>query len=163
MIFSCGVAGLGDRHAQGSRIQRHLGDERGSATTGGLNRTSQGLAITDQLIEIAWPAWNLSDRPITDGGADGSDIHLQEEVAEGGIRRRALEINAQGLGKHSVVTPSKTLQIPEALAFAQDPEHCHQQEVPGWDANPSTHPGIRDRLEVADQIEIGCGRNALGH
>jgi len=81
-------------------------------------------------------ATNLSNRPITGGGTDGSNIHLQEEVAEGGIRRRTLELNAQGLGQHSVVTPSKTLQIPEALAFAQDAEHCHQQEVPGRDANP---------------------------
>ena len=76
MIFSCGVAGLGDRHAQGSGIQRHLGDERGSATTGGLNRTSQGLAITDQLIEIACPAWDLGDGLIPDGAADSSHIHL---------------------------------------------------------------------------------------
>ena len=115
VVVTGGVASLSDGHAQGSGIQRHLGDERGSATTGGLNRTSQGLAITDQLIEIACPACNLSNRPITDGGTDGSDIHLQEEVAEGGIRRRTLELNAQGLGQHSVVTPSKTLQIPEAV------------------------------------------------
>jgi len=79
-VVTGGVASLSDGHAQGSEIQRHLGDERGSATTGGLNRTSQGLAITDQLIEIACPTWNLSNRPITDGGTDGSDIHLQEEV-----------------------------------------------------------------------------------
>jgi hypothetical protein len=25
------------------------------------------------------------------------------------------------------------------------------------------HAGIRDRLEKADQIEFGCGRNAFGH
>jgi hypothetical protein len=25
------------------------------------------------------------------------------------------------------------------------------------------HAGIRDRLEVADQVEIGCGRNAFEH
>jgi hypothetical protein len=62
-----------------------------------------------------------------------------------------------------VMTPGKTLQIPQALALAQDAEYRHQQQVPGRDTNPSTHPGIRDRLEVADQIEIGCGRDALGH
>jgi hypothetical protein len=27
----------------------------------------------------------------------------------------------------------------------------------------AAHPGIRDRLEVADQIEIGCGSIALKH
>jgi hypothetical protein len=57
--------------------------------------------------------------------------------------------------------PGKTLQITQALAFAQNAEHRHQQQLPGRDANPSTHRGIRDRLEVADQIEIGCSRNAL--
>ena len=61
------------------------------------------------------------------------------------------------------MTPGKAFQITQALVFAQDPEHRHQQQVPGWDADTSTHAGIRDRLEVADQIEIGCGSNALGH
>jgi hypothetical protein len=163
VILSCCVAGLSDRHAQSSGVQRHLGDEGGTAATGGFNLTSQGLAVTDELIEIACPTWDLGDRPIADGGADRSDIHLQEEVAEGGIGGRTLELKAKGLVQHSVVTPGKTLQIAQTLALAQNPKHRHQQEVPGRDANPSTHPGIRDPLEEADQIEIGCGRDALGH
>ena len=64
-----------------SRLQRHLGDERGTATTGGLNRAAKGLAVTDQLIKIACPIRDLSDAPIPDGGTDGNDIHLQEEGA----------------------------------------------------------------------------------
>ena len=64
---------------------------------------------------------------------------------------------------HSVVTPGKTLQIAQAFALAQDPKHCHQQEVPGRDAHAPPHPGVGDGLEEADQIEIGCGRNALEH
>ena len=47
VVFASGVAGLSDRHAQGGGVQRHLGDERRTATTGGLNRTAQGLAVTD--------------------------------------------------------------------------------------------------------------------
>ena len=43
VVFTYGVAGLRDRHAQSSGVQRHLGDERGTAAAGGLNRTSQGL------------------------------------------------------------------------------------------------------------------------
>jgi hypothetical protein len=40
---------------------------------------------------------DLSDRPITDGSADGSHVYLQEEVAEGGIRRKSLEMNEWAL------------------------------------------------------------------
>ena len=68
-----------------------------------------------------------------------------------------------GIGQHGVVTPGKAFQIAQASAFAQDAEHRHQQQIPGRDAYPSTHPSIRDRLEVADQIEIGCGSNTLEH
>jgi hypothetical protein len=57
----------------------------------------------------------------------------------------------------------KTHQIQEPLALTQDPEHLHQQEVPGGDTDTATHPDIVDRLEVAEQIEIGCGRNSVGH
>ena len=163
VVVTGGVAGLSDRHSQGCGVQRHLGDKRGTAATGGLDRAAKGFAITDQLIEIICPTWDLSDRPVTNGSADGSDIHLQEEVAKGGIRRRALELKSKGLGQHSVVTPGKTLKIAEALALAQDPEHRDKQQVPGRNADTPPHPSIRDRLEVADQIEIGCGRNALAH
>ena len=150
MVFASGVAGLGDRHAQGRGVQRYLGDERGTTTTGGLDRTAQGLAIADQLIEIDCPAWNLGDGPVSDRGADSSHVHLQKEVAKGGVRRRTLELKSQGLGEYGVMAPGEALQIAQALAFAQDPKHRHQQEVPGRDANPAPHPGVRDSLEVAD-------------
>jgi len=137
--------------------------ERKAAAAGGLNGASEGLAVTHQLIEIASPTWDLSDRPITDGGADDSDIHLQEEVAESRIRGRSFELNTKGLGQHSEVAPGKTLLIAQALALAQDPEHGNKQQIPSRDANTAPHSDIRDHLEVADQIEIGCNRNALEH
>jgi len=62
-----------------------------------------------------------------------------------------------------VVADRKTLQIPQALAVAQDSKYRHQQQVSGRNAHPAAHAGIRDRLEVADQVEIGCGRNAFEH
>ena len=86
-----------------------------------------------------------------------------EEVAERGIRRRTPELDAQRFCKHGVVTDGESLQIPQALAATQDSQHRHQQQVPGWDANAPPHARVRDRLEVADQIEIGCSRNALEH
>ena len=49
------------------------------------------------------------------------------------------------------------------MATAEDAENRHQQQVPGRNAHPAAHAGIRDRLEVADQVEIGCGRNAFEH
>jgi hypothetical protein len=64
----------------------------------------------------------------------------------------------------SAKTLGNALHIPEALALAQDPEQLHQQQVPGRDVKPSPpRASVRDRLEVADQVEIGSGRNALVH
>ena len=56
----------------------------------------------------------------------------------------------------------KTLQIPQALTTAQDPEHRDQQQVPGRNADPTPHPAIRNRLEEADQVEIGCRQCGFG-
>jgi hypothetical protein len=55
VVLAGGVAGLADRHAQGCRIQRHLGNERRAAAGGGLDRAPQRLAVTHQLVEIAAP------------------------------------------------------------------------------------------------------------
>jgi hypothetical protein len=62
-----------------------------------------------------------------------------------------------------VVADGKTLQIPQALTATQDSQQCHQKELPGRNAHASAHPGIRYRLEVADQVEIGCSRVAFEH
>ncbi len=93
MVVAIRIASLDDRLTQGRRIQRHVSDEGWTATTGGYDQTSQCLDLIDQLVQITCPTMDLSDRPITDGSADGSHVHLQEEVAEGGIRRKRLEMN----------------------------------------------------------------------
>ena len=118
VILAYGVAGLSDGHAQGCRVERHLSDERRTAADDGLDRASESFAIKDQLIKIVCTTWDLSDHPVTDGGADGSDIHLQKEVAEGGIRGWALELDRKRLSEHIVMTPGKTLQIAGALEFS---------------------------------------------
>lgn len=105
----------------------------------------------------------LSHRPVPDGSTDGGHVHLQEEVAKGRVGWWPPQIKAQSLRQHAVVATSKVLQVPKPLALAQDPEHCHQEQVPGRDAHATPHTGIWDRLEVADQVEIGCGRDAFRH
>ncbi len=85
VVFAGGVAGLADRHTQGGRIQRDLGNERRAATSGGLYGASERLAVTHQLIEIACPAWDLGDCPVTDRSAQRRHVHLVKEVAERGI------------------------------------------------------------------------------
>ena len=69
----------------------------------------------------------------------------------------------QLLAKDPMVAPSKTLQISQAFAAAQDPEHSHQQQVPSGKTYSSPHAGVWNRLEEADQIEIGCSRIDFGH
>jgi hypothetical protein len=54
VVFAGGVASLADRHTERGRIQRDLGNERRATTGCGLNRASQGLAVTNPLIEIRW-------------------------------------------------------------------------------------------------------------
>jgi len=57
-----------------------------------------------------------------------------------------------------VVATGKGLQIQQARALAQDRDYCLQHLIPG--AGRIWVSGIA--LE-ANQIEIGCGINALGH
>ncbi len=125
MVVTGGVAGLSDLHTHGCGVQRHLGNEGGTAAAGGFNRTLQGLAVTDKLIEIGCPIWDLGDVLIADGGADGSHIHLLEEIAEGGIGGRTFELKAKRLVKHSVTTLAKALQIAQALTMTLNTKHCH--------------------------------------
>jgi len=82
VVLTGGVASLADCHAQGSRKQRHLGNERGSPTGCWLDRASQGLAVTNELIKIRSATWDLGDCPVADA-AQSPHIHLAEEVAEG--------------------------------------------------------------------------------
>ena len=158
-----GVAGLADRHPQSGRIQRDLGNERGAAAGGELDRASQGLAVTHQLIEISCATWDLGDCPVTNRSAQRRHVHLVEEVAERGVRWWPPQLQAECLGEGTVVADCKTLQIPQALAATQDSQHGHQQQIPGWKPNPTPHPRIRDRPQVADQVEINCGRSAVEH
>jgi hypothetical protein len=67
------------------------------------------------------------------------------------------------VGENSMVADGKSLQITQSLAKAEDAKHRNKAQVPGRDAYAPPHAGIRNRLEVTDQIEIGCGRNALAH
>jgi len=135
----------------------------GSAAGRGHDRAPQRLAVAHKLVEIRCTNWNLGDRPVADRGADCRHVHLQEEVSESRIRWWPPQFNLQLLAKHRMVAPSETLQISQAFAAAQDAEHGHQKQVPSGNTNSSPHPGIGDRLEEADQIEIGCSRAGFGH
>jgi hypothetical protein len=182
VVLAGGVAGLADGYAQGGGVERHLGNECRTATGGGLDRAPQRLAVTHQLIKIGCTTWDLGDRPVADRSAESCHIHLAEEVAAtwpqasvaeplSGIGGRTPEFDAQCLAQHAVVTDGigeafsegVALQIPQALATNQDPQHRHQQQIPGRNADPAPHPRIRDRPEKADQVEIGCGKCGFGH
>jgi hypothetical protein len=68
-----------------------------------------------------------SPSPVTDRSAQRRHVHLVEEVAERGIRRRPPQPQAECLGQGAVVADGKTLQIPQALATAEDSQHRHKQ------------------------------------
>ena len=82
MVFASGIASLADRQPQGSRVQRHLGNERRPASGGGLEGAPKRLAITDQLFEISCTTCGQGDRSVADRRAKRHHIH-ELEVAEG--------------------------------------------------------------------------------
>lgn len=111
-----------------------------------------------QLIEIRCTTGDLGDRPALNRSAESRHVHLAEEVAEGRIGGRTPEFDVNCLAEHAVVAISKTFQIPQSLATAQDPQRRYQQQIPAWHADPVPHLRIRDRLDQADQVEIGGGK-----
>jgi hypothetical protein len=118
-------------------------------------------ALQIQLIKIRSAAWDLGDRPVMDRPAERCHVYLVEEVAERGLRWRPPQSKAECLGEGTVVTDGKTLQIPQALAAAQDSQNGHQQQIPGRKPNPAPHPRIWERSQMADQVKIGCSASAF--
>jgi hypothetical protein len=43
----------------------------------------KSLAVTDHLVEINRPTWDLADGPVADRSTESRQIHVLEEVAEG--------------------------------------------------------------------------------
>ena len=66
VVLPGGGAGLADGHAQGGGVQPDLSNECRAAAGRRLDRASQGLAVTHQLVKIACTTWDLSDRPVPD-------------------------------------------------------------------------------------------------
>jgi hypothetical protein len=125
-----------------------------TSTTRVLDRAPQGLAVTDQLVEIGCATRDLGNCPITDGGAESGHDHLQEEIAERVVRGRSAEFKPQRLGQNAVVTDGKTLQVPQALATTEDAQHRHQQQIPGREPHPASH--ARDRIDPSFSDTHNC-------
>lgn len=122
MVISGGVAGLADRYTQNGRIERDLGNERVVTGGCGLDRPSQVLADTHQLIEISCATRNLGDRTETECNAQDCHVRLLDAGAEGGVRWRPPQLHAQRLGEHSVMADGEGLPIPQALSSSEDSE-----------------------------------------
>jgi hypothetical protein len=105
-----------------------------------------GLTLADDLLGglsgsfhggVTGPVWPDADShsPRTDFqgpreqdlAADAVDMHMQDEVTNGRIGRRALEAQSPGLGRRQGGAGEQNAQIPHALALAEDPEHRHQE------------------------------------
>ena len=105
---------------------------------GGLDRGAfEGLAITDQLIQIRCPAWDLAAHPGLEHLAELLEMRLVEEIQERRIRWPALEIQAQRLVQRFPVPFGEGLQISGAPAVTEDPEHRQQQQLPLRVAHPA--------------------------
>jgi hypothetical protein len=60
-----------------------------------------------------------------------------------------------------VVADGEPLEITKALAAAEDAENSDQKEIPGRDADPTSHSDVRDGAQETDQVKIGCGRKGF--
>ena len=110
------------------------------------SRKPKGYA--HQLIQTGCTIRDLGQHPDLQLPADFGHIHLQEQIAEGGISGRPPELKPQRLVQRSVMADGKALQIPQALAAAQDPEHRHQEQKPLGEAHPTGHPSLGNRLQI---------------
>lgn len=92
---------------------------------------------------------------------------LIEQVEKGGVRRPALEVQAQGLVQRFPVPLGKCLQITGAAAAAQDPEYRDQQQELLRVTHPTPVSAIGNGLEETDQIirctQIVCSGGGFGH
>jgi hypothetical protein len=115
-------------------------------------------------VFVSLPARSSWQRP-ADGRPGRSALSSCHGASGDPQRRRRSglsQVARSSESEHAVVADGKTLQIPQTLATAEDPEHRHQQQVHGRDADPTPHPSIRNRFEEADQVEIGCRQCGFG-
>jgi hypothetical protein len=122
---------------------------------------------THQLVQTVLPTWDLANHPGLQHLAELLQVGLVKQVEEGGVRRPALELQAQRLVQRLSVPPGKGLEIPGTPAATQDPEHRDHQQKPLRVADPTAIATVRDGLEEADQIIqcglIACSRVVFGH
>jgi hypothetical protein len=143
-------------------LNRHRGHSPGTTVSrGGLDRTPHGFAVADKLIQFRRATRDLGDRPITDGLTEHRDVHLLEEVTESRIGWRTPQLNPQCAGESDVVADGEPFEITKALAAAENAENSDQKEIPGRDADPTSHSDVRDGAQETDQVKIGCGRMGL--
>jgi len=171
-----GVIGrLGQRHPKGSGVDGDLSNEPVVAVFCLDGGASQGFAVTDQLVQTLGTTWDLADHPGLQHLAEFLQVGLVEQVEKGGVRRPALEVQAQGLVENFTVPLllrrslrlGEGLQIAGAPAAAQDPQHRDQQQEPLRVTHPTPVAAIGNGLEEADQIIrcglIDCGGKGFGH
>ncbi|MCP9842023.1 hypothetical protein KBY93_15570 [Synechococcus sp. J7-Johnson] len=163
-----GVVGLlGHGDTQSTGIDRDLGDKTVVAVYGLDRRASQGLAVAHQLVKTLGAAWDLADHPGLQHLTELLQMGLVKQVKEGGIRRPALELQAQCLVQRLSVPLGNGLQIARAATATQDPKHRHQEQKPLGVTDPAAVAAVRNGLEEADQVIgsrlIDCGGKGFGH
>ena len=155
------IGGLGNRCSKSLGVEGHLGNEGPATDLGRDDRATQGLAIAHQLIQTGCTIRNLGQHPDLQLPADLGHIHLQEQIPECGISGRSPELKPQRLDQRGVMADGKALQIPQALAAAQDPKHRNQEQKPLGEAHPAAHPSLGDRLQKSDQVGRDMGRRGF--
>jgi hypothetical protein len=147
-----GVRGrLGQGDAERPGIDRHLGDKPVTALLSRHCRPPQGPAVAHQLLQTLCTVWDLVNHPGLEHLAEYLQVGLVQQVEQGGIRRPALEMQAQRFVERLTMPPRKGLEITGAAAAAQDPQQRHQQQEPLGIAHPTAVAAIRNDLEEADQ------------
>lgn len=130
--FSDVIAGLGDRHAHFSGVERHL-DDNASSPIGSTELccgSAQCFAITEQLLAILVLISDLSQYPLQEQAKVLFEFHLLKHIEDGGTSGCLGKLQIQGLPQRLLRTPGKALQFDCATATTEAGEDRHQQKRP---------------------------------
>jgi hypothetical protein len=153
-----GEGALGDRDAQRVGVETHLGNETRSAGGVFSDRAPQCLAVAHECVDGLSHA-RLSRHPLLEQGLESFYVELSEQQAEGGIRRRLVDVGAEQFVESLAVPLGETLHAQRRALAAQAGLDRHQQHPPLGEAHPTAHAAVEQRFEEADQI--GCGTGVL--
>jgi len=152
-----GFGGLRDGNSQLTGKERDLSDKSGGSV-GAIElrgRSTQGFAVTDQLVEILVLISDLGEHPLSEQGEELLNFHPFKQVEEGGVAGRPGQLQIEGCTEGLEMPFGKTLEIPGAATATEDSKDGHQQQQSLGITDPTALAPFWQSLQKGDQISSG--------